>query len=269
MPSANSAPKRVHHHPVAALALAPVPAGEELVVLARVELAEPLRADAGVAVEEAAGGAAHDVVAPAPVAALGREQRLHRGRRRTASSRSPPRCRARRRAPRARAPLITGARRSRQRQRASCTAAAAGIAKGRSLRGGSARAARCPMRWVSSIATASQTPPASVPRHQERQRPPQRARGPGSLRYGSGRAQPRQPAEPPPAPAQRERVRAGRPAAVGAAQRPAAAAPAVSCRSRACPSSRARGIPRPAPRSGCATARGARPRAPAPRRRRR
>jgi hypothetical protein len=69
--------ERVHHHPVAALALAPVPAGQELVVLAGVQLAEPLRPDPRVAVEEAARGAAHDVVAPPPVLPLGREQRLH------------------------------------------------------------------------------------------------------------------------------------------------------------------------------------------------
>jgi hypothetical protein len=67
----------VHDHLVPAPALARVAAGEEAVVATLVELAEPLGPDPRMAVQEPAIRAAHHVVAPAPVAPLRREQRLH------------------------------------------------------------------------------------------------------------------------------------------------------------------------------------------------
>ena len=67
----------VHGDGVALLARAGVAAGEEAVVATLVQLAQPLRPDARMPVQEAARRAADHVVAPAPVAPLGRQQRLH------------------------------------------------------------------------------------------------------------------------------------------------------------------------------------------------
>ena len=67
----------VHGDGVALLARAGVAAGEETVVATLVQLAQPLRPDARMPVQEAARRAAHHVVAPAPVPPFGRQQRLH------------------------------------------------------------------------------------------------------------------------------------------------------------------------------------------------
>ena len=80
-PPVSEQPAEGHHrHPVAADPLTPVLAGEELGVLARrVQVAEPLRADARMPEQQAALGAADDVVIPARrlvLAIVGVQQRL-------------------------------------------------------------------------------------------------------------------------------------------------------------------------------------------------